>query len=92
MALTDTFTKNTKHSEPAPDGGGPQAHVFADLPYAQALGFDHLNDLQFEAGVKDSSEFRMVHVSCRFTFDNLSLCLFKLDHHTPCSLQSMALL
>ena len=70
-----------KLHEPAPDGGGSQAHVFADLPNAQALNFDHLDDLQFEAGVKDSSGFGIVHVSCRFSFDNLSLCLFKLDHH-----------
>jgi hypothetical protein len=48
-----------------------------------------LNDLQFEARVKDSSGFGIVHVSCHFTFDNLSLCLFKLDHHKakPCQLQ-----
>ena len=61
---------------------GAQAHVFADLCDAQSLRFDHLNDMQFEAGVKDSSGFGIVHVSCRFSFDNLSLCLFKLDHHT----------
>ena len=69
-------------TEPAPDGGGAQTHVFADLRNAQALNFDHLDDLQFEAGVKDPSGFGMVHVSCRFSFDNLSLCLFKSDHHS----------
>ena len=68
-------------TEPAPDGGGSKAHVFADLPNTQALGFDHLNNLQFKAGVEDSSGFRIAHVCCRFSFDNLSLCLFKLDHH-----------
>jgi hypothetical protein len=25
--------------------------------------------------------FPRAHVSCHFTFDNLPLCLFKLDHH-----------
>ena len=68
--------------ELAPDAGGTQAHIFADLPNAQALGFEHLNDLQFEAGVKDSSGFGIAQVSCRFSFDNLSWCLFKLGHHT----------
>ena len=56
--------------------------VLANLANAQALVFDHLDDLQFKAGAKDSSGFRVVHVRCRFRLDNLSLCLFKLDHHT----------
>ena len=37
-------------------------HVSADLHNAQALPADHLNDLQLEACVKDSS-FRLRHVS-----------------------------
>lgn len=79
-ALPQLFGLELK--QPAPDGGGAQAHIFTDLTDAQALNFDHLDDLQLEAGVKESFGFGIVHVSCRFSFDNLSLCLFKLDRHT----------
>ena len=71
-----------KLQEPAPDGGRSQAHVYADLADAQALRFNPLHDLQFEAGLEDSSRFGIAHVDCRLTSDNLSLCLFKLDHHS----------
>jgi len=76
----------SKLTEPAPDGGGSKAHVFADLTNIQALGLDHLNDLQFKAKVEDSSGFKIAHVCCRFSSNNLSLCLFKLDHRRTAEL------
>ena len=63
------------------DGGGCDAHAYADLSDAQALDLELLSDLQFEAGFKDSPGLGIVHAGCCFSFDNLSLCLFKLDHH-----------
>ena len=48
--------------EPAPDGAFHKAHVLANLPDTQALNFDHLNDLEFEACVKASSGFLILHV------------------------------
>ena len=48
---------------------------------AQPLGLDHLDDLQLEAGVKYSSGFLVAHGLCHFGFNNLSGCLFLLDHH-----------
>ena len=47
---------------------------------AQPLGLDHLDDLQLEAGVKYSSGFLVAHGLCHFGFNNLSGCLFLLDH------------
>jgi len=41
-----------------------------------------LYDLQLEAGVKDSSRFRVAHGLYHFDFNNLSDCLFLLDHYT----------
>ena len=45
------------------------------------MGFDHLDDLQLEVCVKYSSGFRVAHGSCHFGFNNLSGCLFLLDHY-----------
>ena len=41
--------------EPASDGGLTQFHVPADLADTKRLIADHLHNLQFEAGIKDSS-------------------------------------
>jgi len=41
-----------------------------------------LYDLQLEAGVKDSSRFRVAHGLYHFDFNNLSDCLLLLDHYT----------
>ena len=49
-------------AEPAPDNTLHEIHVLANLPDTQALDFDHLNDLQFEACVKASSGFLILHV------------------------------
>ena len=72
-----------KWADPAPDGTFAELHVFTDLADAQALNFDHLGHLQFEAGVKGSSGFLIVHF-CRHLGlkKNLSLYLVKLNHHT----------
>ena len=51
-------------ADPESDGTFAKLHVFADLADAQALSFDHLSDLQLEAGVKGSSGFLSAHV-CR---------------------------
>ena len=51
-----------KLAEPAPDNTFYEAHVFADLPHTQALGLDHLNDLELEARVNASSGFWIPHV------------------------------
>ena len=53
-----------KLTDPAPDGTFAKLHVFTDLADAQALNFDHLSHLQFEAGVKGSSGSLVVHF-CR---------------------------
>jgi hypothetical protein len=37
--------------------------------------------LQLKAGVEHSSEFRITHGLCQFGFNNLSGCLFLLDHY-----------
>ena len=47
------------------------------------MGFDHLDDLQLEVCVKYSSGFRVAHGLCHFGFNNLSGCLFLLDHYIP---------
>lgn len=70
-----------KLTDPAPDRAFAKLHVFADLADAQALGFDHLSDLELETSVKDSAGFFGVHCCCHLGLKNLSLCLFKLDHH-----------
>ena len=44
-----------KLAEPPPDNTLHQAHIFADLLETQALDFDHLMDLEFEACVNASS-------------------------------------
>ena len=41
----------------------------ADLPDTQALSLDHLNDLEFEARVKASSGFLILHVLCHLGFE-----------------------
>ena len=51
-------------ADPASDGTFAKPHVFADLADAQALAFDHLRDLELEAGIKGSSRFLGVHC-CR---------------------------
>ena len=51
-----------KLAEPPPDNTLHQAHIFADLLETQALDFDYLNDLEFEACVKASSGFLVLHV------------------------------
>ena len=48
--------------EPAPDDAFHKAQVLADLPDRQALGLDHLNNLEFKARVKASSRFWILHV------------------------------
>ena len=53
-----------KLTDPAPDGTFAKLHVFADLTDAQTLGFDHLSNLQLEAGVKGSSGFLIANF-CR---------------------------
>ncbi len=53
LALLFSF----KLTDPVPDGTFTKPHVFADLVDAQALAFDHLSDLELEAGVKGSSGF-----------------------------------
>ena len=60
LALLFSF----KLADPAPDGTFAKLHVFTDLADAQALGFDHLCDLELEAGVKVSSGFLGVHCCC----------------------------
>jgi hypothetical protein len=55
---------------------------FADLGDAQTLRLDHLDDLQLEVRVEYSSDFRIAHGLCHFGFNNLSGCLFLLDHYT----------
>ena len=70
-------------AEPAPDNTLHEAHVLANLLETQALDFDHLNDLQFEACVKASSGILILHVLCHLgSWKNLSLCPFKLNNHT----------
>ena len=69
QGLTDTtLTKFLcfELHQPAPDGGCAQAHVLADLPNTQTVAFEHLNNLQFETRVKDSSGFGIAHVCCHF--------------------------
>ena len=51
-----------KLTDPAPDGAFHKVQVLADLLETQALDFDHLNDLEFEACVKASSGFLILHV------------------------------
>jgi hypothetical protein len=51
-------------ADPAPDGTFAKLHVFTDLADAQALGFDHLSDLELEARVEGSSGFWSIHC-CR---------------------------
>ena len=51
-----------KLAEPAPDDALHEAHVFADLLETQALGLDHLNNLEFETRIKASSGFWILHV------------------------------
>ena len=51
-----------KLGEPAPDDTFHEVHVFADLSNTQALSLNHLNDLEFEARVKASSGFLILHV------------------------------
>ena len=70
-----------KLTDPAPDGTFAKLHVFTDLADAQALGFDHLSYLELETCVKGSSGFWGIHCCRHLGFKNLSLCLFKLDHH-----------
>ena len=54
-----------------------QFHIPAELANAQALGSDHFNDLQFEAGVEDSSfGFRHGYYSGDL---HLSVCANSLD-------------
>jgi hypothetical protein len=71
--------------DPAPDGTFAKFHVFTDLTDAQALDFDHLSYLQLEAGIKGSSGFLVIHFCRHLGLENLSLCLFKLDHHSLCT-------
>ena len=51
-----------KLTESAPDSAFHKVQVLADLLDTQALDFDHLNDLVFEACVKASSGFLILHV------------------------------
>jgi hypothetical protein len=68
-----------KLTELAPDDTFKQAHVLADLLETQALSLDHLNDLEFEACVKASSGFLILHILRHLGSEkNLSLCPFKL--------------
>ena len=53
-----------KLADPAPDRTFAKFHIFADLADAQALGFDHLGDLELETSVKDSAGFFGVHCCC----------------------------
>ena len=46
----------------APDDALHQAQILADLPNTQALGLDHLYDLEFETRSKDSSGFLILDV------------------------------
>ena len=59
----------------------PKFHVFAHLADAQALRFNHLHDLQLEVCVEYSSGFRIAHGLAVFGFNNLTGCLFLLDHY-----------
>ena len=52
--------------KPTSDGAYSELHVFLYLVDAQALGFDHLYDLQLEAGIKYSFRFRVAHGLSRF--------------------------
>ena len=45
------------------------------------MRFDHLHHLKFEVCIKHSSGFLIAHGFCHFGFNNLSGCLFLLDHH-----------
>ena len=48
---------------------------------AQALRFNLLHNLRLDVCVKYSSGFRVAHGLCHFGFNNLSGCLFLLDHY-----------
>jgi hypothetical protein len=63
--------------KPASDSRFAQFHVPADFADAEVLMADHLNDLQLEAGVKDSS-FLFRHGDCPGDF-HLSWCAKKLE-------------
>ena len=53
------------------------------------MRFNHLHDLQFEVCVKYSSGFRVAHGLAYFGFNNLSGCLFLLDHHSDAAIDAI---
>jgi hypothetical protein len=76
-----------KLTDSAPDRTFAKLPDFADLAHPQAVNFDHLSDLQREAGVSDSSQFLILHFCRHLGLKKLSLYPFKLDLHNgvPCS-------
>ena len=60
-----------------------QLHVLTYLADAQALDFDHLDDLQLEVGIEDPLDFGLLTVHAISVFNNLSGCLFLLNLYSP---------